>query len=172
MFDKTNIIMSRMIINGIVITGSTSSIVMQGGKVFVNGVQVGADTTNDPDKKRTVTVTVDDVAHTFTEPVILKIEAISVSSVDSSSAPVEIKGDVGNVRTTSGDVDISGSVSGDVQTTSGNVTAPGNVRQVKTTSGNVTVHGDVSGDVGTVSGDVRAQKITGKCTSVTGSIRV
>lgn len=62
------------------------------------------------------------------------VEKIDIDCCDTLS----VKGNVGKVRTTSGDIEISGDVDGDVQTVSGSVYC-----------------GNVDGDVQTVSGDIR-----------------
>jgi hypothetical protein len=68
-------------------------------------------------------------------------------------ATLKVSGNVNKLRTTSGDVEITGDVMGDIQTTSGDVEC-GNVKAgIITTSGDVEC-GDVGGRIQTVSGDV------------------
>lgn len=51
---------------------------------------------------------------------------------------IHVNGNVGKIKTTSGDIDIDGDVSGDVQTVSGDIDC-----------------GNIGGDASTVSGDIR-----------------
>jgi hypothetical protein len=64
----------------------------------------------------------------------------SLNSLNTVSGYVAVAGDVGDIKTTSGDVRVNQSCFGDVQTVSGDVQAGGNI------AGNVrTVSGDIKG---------------------------
>ena len=68
---------------------------------------------------------------------------------------LSISGDVNSVKTSSGDVEISGSNSG----------------SVKTSSGEVEIGGNVGGDVETSSGNVRCGNIQGRVSTNSGNIK-
>ena len=63
----------------------------------------------------------------------------SLNSLNTVSGHVAVAGDVGDIKTTSGDVRVGQSCFGDVQTVSGDVEA----------------HGAINGNVRTVSGDIK-----------------
>lgn len=56
---------------------------------------------------------------------------------DSQTVIVEVKGDVGTVKTMSGDVKVTGNVD-EVETMSGDVRAGGNITKARTMSGDIT----------------------------------
>jgi hypothetical protein len=64
-----------------------------------------------------------------------------------TSSNVVVHGNAGDVRSTDGDVEIGGTVTG----------------SVKTEDGNVTIAGDVHGDVKTEDGNIHTREIKGKC---------
>lgn len=108
-------------INGVKISGNVtgSNVVVINGKVFVNGKDVTPDT-----KEINIDV----------QGNIEKLEVDACSKIT-------ITGDVHNVKTQSGDVDISGNVNGNIQTMSGDVDC-----------------GNVSGSISTMSGDVKHKR--------------
>lgn len=108
--------MNKITINGVLITGGRN-ITMRNGKVLVDGVDVTPDT-----KEISVVINGD----------VEKLEA-------DSCLKISITGDVGSVKTLSGDVDISGTINGYVQTMSGDVKCGGSI----------------NGSVSTMSGDIR-----------------
>lgn len=109
--------MNTIIINGNTYSGN--SIVVSNGKVIINGKDVT------PDSKE----------------IYIKVEGnIEELKVDSCNK-VEIVGDVSNVKTQSGDVEISGNVGGSIQTMSGDVDC-----------------GNVGGSISTMSGDVKHRR--------------
>jgi autotransporter translocation and assembly factor TamB len=110
--------MNTIRINGMSISASGNLSVIN-GKVFVNGVDVT------PESKEINIVVTGNVEE-------LKVDACS---------KVSITGEVGNIKTQSGDVDISGNVGGSVQTMSGDVDC-----------------GNISGSVSTMSGDVKHRR--------------
>ena len=67
---------------------------------------------------------------------------------------VTVNGDVGSLRTVSGDITVNGSTG-----------------SIQSTSGDVEVKGDVVGNVQTVSGDVSCKKIEGHARTVSGDIK-
>jgi hypothetical protein len=126
--------MSSITINGNTYSGN--NIVVTNGKVFVNGKDVT------PDSKH-ITITVEG-----------NVDEIKVDVCSG----VSILGNVKNINTTSGDVIVTGEVSGSVETTSGDVEIGGNVTgNVETTSGDVECQ-NISGSVSTVSGDIKHRR--------------
>ena len=83
--------------------------------------------------------------------VIGNIEELNVDNCKT----ISVKGNVGNIKTTSGDVCVS--------ETSYNIV---------TTSGDVNVTNDIKGFVNTISGDVLAKNIHGNVATVSGDISV
>lgn len=82
------------------------------------------------------------------------INGETVLTVESKNIEVNIVGDVENLQTTSGDINVEGVVNG----------------SVKTVSGDIQVKGGVTGDVQTVSGDVKSPQISGNVKTVSGNI--
>ena len=109
--------MSTISINGNTYSGN--SIVVTNGKVIINGKDVT------PDSKEINIKGDGDIDE-------LKVDACN---------KVEITGDVSNVKTQSGDVEISGNVTGSIQTMSGDVDC-----------------GTVGGSISTMSGDVKHRR--------------
>ena len=71
---------------------------------------------------------------------------------------IVIEGKVNNVSSTSANIEVKGDVDGNVTTTSGDINVRGNVgKNVTTTSGDVEC-GNVGGDVKTISGDIEYKK--------------
>ena len=125
--------MNYININGKVIT-SKGNISISGNKIIIDG----ADQT--PDSK-VINIQIDgDVQN-------LKVDYCE---------RITISGNVGDLQTTSGDVEC-GNVNGDVTSTSGDIECNNVGRGVKTTSGDVKC-GTVSGDVKTLSGDIKHRK--------------
>ena len=106
-----------VIINGVVYNGNNLSI--RGNKVIIDGKDVT------PDSK-SIQINVDSNIHTL--------------EVDNCEK-ITVTGNVGNVKTLSGDVDITGDVSGSIQTMSGDVDC-----------------GSIGGSVSTMSGDIKHRK--------------
>ena len=108
-------------INGVIISGDISgnSIVVRNGKVIIDGKDVT------PDGKE-INISVEG-----------NINELKIDSCEKFS----ITGNVGNVSTKSGDVDISGDVNGSIQTMSGDVDCY-----------------NVGGSISTKSGDVKHRK--------------
>lgn len=111
--------MSFIIINGKPYVGSNVSV--QNGKVIVDG----KDVTPDIDSKEII-VTVDG-----------NIQELNVDSCNK----VTVNGNVVNLKTISGDVDVSGNVSGPIKTISGDVDC-----------------GNVGGSINTTSGDIKYKR--------------
>lgn len=86
--------------------------------------------------------------------IIINIDGnIESLSVDCCQA-VSITGDVDNVKTSSGDIDIKGNVKNGIQTASGDIQC-GNVEgNISTKSGDITVTGSINGNCSTMSGDI------------------
>ena len=106
-----------IIINGNNYSGN--NVIISNGKVIIDGKDVTPDSKN-------IEIKVDG-----------NIEQLSVDACNK----VEITGNVSNVKTKSGDVDISGDVSGSIQTMSGDVDC-----------------GNVGGSISTMSGDVKNKR--------------
>jgi hypothetical protein len=88
---------------------------------------------------------------------IVHVDGKEVTYPQSPTLHIEIRGNVDNVNTASGDITIHGQVNGNVDTASGDVRC-GNVGgNVDTASGDVSC-GNVSGNVETVSGDIHRKK--------------
>jgi hypothetical protein len=64
---------------------------------------------------------------------------------------------VNKISTISGDVDMKGSVNGDINTTSGDVDCGEVKGSIKTVSGDISC-GSVGGNVSTLSGDIKNKK--------------
>jgi len=120
-----------------VITGA-KTIVNKNGKTYVDGKLLDdLDINKMPEKEINITITGD-------------IERLEVDYCER----IQVNGSVKRINTTSGDVEVSGNVDGDVETVSGDVDIEGNVDgNVKTVSGDVECL-DVSGSVSTMSGDI------------------
>ena len=110
--------MNVVTINGkTIITQNTGNIVMTGDRILIDGK---------------------DVTPVDTKEITVNIEG-NVESLDIAYAKsIEIKGNVHDVRSTSGNISVTGDVTGDVKSTSGDVRC-----------------GNVSGSVKTVSGDIK-----------------
>ena len=122
---------SSISINGVSYKGGNISII--GNKVIIDGKD------QTPDSKE------------------IKIEVngdIEELSVDYASE-ISIKGNVDNVRTSSGDVTINGVVKNNIQTS----------------SGDVEIDGDVTGGINTSSGDVKCGKVSGNVRTMSGDIK-
>lgn len=119
-----------IIINGKKISGN--NIVINNGKVIIDGVD------QTPEGK---------------EINIVCEQAVNKIEVDYCNT-IQAKGNVGSLVTTSGDVEVSGNIEGDVQCTSGDVEAA-----------------DIHGSVKTVSGDVDAGRIIGSVTTMSGDVK-
>lgn len=109
-------------INGNIVGGNISGrdIIISNNRVIVNGKDVT------PDAKE-INITV--------EGAVDKLEVDACNSL-------KINGNCGSVKTTSGDVDLTGDITGSVQTTSGDVEAGGSI----------------GGSVSTTSGDIKSRK--------------
>ncbi len=79
-------------------------------------------------------------------------------TVDEPRINIAITGDVGSIDGV-GDVDITGNVTGDIDTSSGNIEVGGDVGgDIDCACGNVTVRGQVKGDVECSCGNVKVGK--------------
>ena len=122
--------MSVIVIGGNAYSGN--SVVVTNGKVIIDGKDVT------PDAKEINISVQGDVAE-------LKVDACN---------KVSVTGNVGSFSGRTGDVEISGDVSGDVQTTTGEVSC-----------------GAVSGSVSTSTGDVDCVSVGGSVSTKTGDIK-
>lgn len=120
-------------INGKIFYGNSISI--SRNKVIVDGVEV---TDEDVVNSKTVNITVEGNLQSIEADYVNQVEVKgTVGSIETTSGDVHCKDVSGDVNTTSGDVDVEGYVNGSIQTMSGNVicgTVEGNV---KTMSGNI-----------------------------------
>lgn len=110
---------NQISINGSAIVSGSKNITIVGNRIIVDGIDVT------PDSKD-INITVNG-----------NIESLDVDCCDK----INIVGAVAKVRTTSGDINISGNVTGDVKSTSGDIKC-----------------GQISGSVKTVSGDIKNKK--------------
>lgn len=129
--------LSRIVVNGRVITNTGGGVVeIYDGKVMVNGKPV-EDLNSLPDK--VVNITIDGDVES------LHVDCCSTLSVD---------GNVKTLKSGSGDVTVSGNVSGNISTGSGDVNCC-NVEEGDVTTGSGDVHCiKVGGRVSTGSGDI------------------
>lgn len=129
--------LNRIVVNGRVITNTGGGVVeIYDGKVVVNGKPV-EDLNGLPDK--VVNITIDGDVES------LHVDCCSTVSVD---------GNVKTVKSGSGDVTVSGNVSGNISTGSGDVNCC-NVEEGDVTTGSGDVHCiNVGGRVSTGSGDI------------------
>lgn len=92
------------------------------------------------------------------------------SAIIKGKVTIEIKGNVGNVSTTFGDISVDGSCA-DVESSSGDISINGDAKNVSTSSGDINVEGSISGNAETVSGNVKAGKIIGNVKTISGNIK-
>lgn len=112
--------MSTVIVNGVVIqTSGRGNVTVRGSRIIVDGKDVT------PDSKE-INIVVNG-----------NIEKVEVDACDR----ISVTGDVGNIHAQSGDVDVTGNVTGSVQTMSGDVDC-----------------GNISGSVSTMSGDIKHRR--------------
>ena len=79
-------------------------------------------------------------------------------TVDEPRINITITGDVGSIEGV-GDVDITGNVTGDIDTSSGNIEVGGDVGgDIECACGSVTVRGQVKGDIECSCGNVKVGK--------------
>lgn len=111
-------ILSTVVINGVTIQGGNNVSIVN-GKVVIDG----KDAT--PDAKE-ISIVVNGAVN--------RLEADACNTIS-------VTGDVGNIKTLSGDVDVSGDVSGSVQTMSGDVSC-----------------GSIAGSASSMSGDIKQRR--------------
>lgn len=79
-------------------------------------------------------------------------------TVDDPHITIAVTGDVGSIDGV-GDINVSGNVGGEINTSSGNIEVGGNVDgDIDCSCGNVTVKGHVKGDVDCACGNVKVGK--------------
>ena len=113
--------MASISVNGVTIFGSGRSVVIRDGKVIIDDKDVT------PADAKEISIMVNGNVD--------KVEADACQTIS-------VTGEVGNVKTLSGDVTVTGDVKGSVQTMSGDVDCGGSV----------------AGSVSTMSGDVKHRK--------------
>jgi len=137
MFKKLfkNIGMNKVTINGKTITTSgVGSVSIINGEVFINGKK------QDTGDAKEINISI--------EGNVEKLKAPGCNTIT-------VSGDVTDLSTSSGDVEVAGNVLAGIQCSSGDVEVEGDVSgSIQTSSGNVKC-GDVEGDVNTISGNVR-----------------
>ena len=84
----------------------------------------------------------------------ISIQSEHIDSLEVESGSIMVEGDVGRVKTTHGDVEVTGDVSGGIETV----------------HGDVGISGNVTGDVKTTQGDIECRKIEGSASTVQGDI--
>jgi len=94
---------------------SGNSVVVSGNKVIIDGKDVT------PDSKEIIISVVGNISE-------LKVDVCN---------KLQIRGDVGNIKTQSGDVDVTGHVTGSIQTMSGDVNCNYVGGSISTMSGNI-----------------------------------
>lgn len=123
--DLKNILIKIKKMSIISINGNTyigNSVAISNGKVFIDGKEASCDGKDSKEINITVNGNIDE----------LKVDACN---------KVLVTGDVFNIHTQSGDVDVSGNVKGGIQTMSGDVDC-----------------GDIGGSISTMSGDIKHRK--------------
>ena len=127
-------------INGMTITTGGKSIVVNNGKVIVDGKPIGL---NKDDK-------------------VFKIEVhgdVDVLDVDVCEY-IKVVGNVGDVKTSQGDIDIEGDVMDTVTNSQGNIKIGGDLNgNAKNSMGSIKAGGDIFGDPKTSMGDIKGKKI-------------
>ncbi len=113
--------MSKITINDVIIDGINNNVIISDNKVIINGLDVT------PDSKI----------------INISIEGdINTLSVD-SCRKIDVIGNIGSIKTTSGDVSIEGYINGSIQTMSGDVKCGGSVNGgVTTMSGDILYYKD------------------------------
>lgn len=122
--------MSNFNLNGTVITAK--SIVITNGKVILDGKDVT------PDGKE----------------INISVEGDVESMEIDACSTIKISGNTGNIKTSVGDVEVSGAVNGSVQTQSGDINC-----------------GDVGGNASTQAGDIDCGSVKGNVSTMAGDIR-
>lgn len=116
-----NIVGGNLVINGQTIytsdDGGDMNVTSRNGKVYVNGVEL-----RDLPEEKNIT---------------LRIKGNVAGSVTTVSGEVQVVGNVGVIKTTSGDVTVGSNVEGSVSTVSGDVEAFTIQGNVKTVSGDI-----------------------------------
>jgi cytoskeletal protein CcmA (bactofilin family) len=84
----------------------------------------------------------------------ISIQSEHIDSLEVESGSIMVEGNVGKLKTTHGDVEVTGDVSGGVETV----------------DGDVEISGNVTGDVTTTQGDIECRKIEGSASTVQGDI--
>lgn len=137
--------MAQISFNGKTYTGNTVEV--KNNKVFVDGVEVN---TGD-DKKSFWSSLKSSEKKEFNFTIEGDVQNLNIDN----GGYVIVKGNVGDVKMVSGNVEVEGYVQGNITTTSGDVEVHGDVSgNIKTVSGDVDVEGKASGSVNTVSGDI------------------
>jgi len=126
-------------INGVEYRGNSVQVI--NGKIIVDGVEVTRLSNEERGRRIDVRVTG------------------NVESISGDIDHIVVEKDVGSAKTSSGDIEIKGSVRGSVSSTSGDITIGGDVAgDAKSVSGSIDVSGMVGGDATTVSGDIKYKK--------------
>lgn len=107
-----------------------------GGNSVINGNVVGGDLIISSEGSRVI-INGQEYDTGSTMPITIIVEGNVTGRVETASGDVEVEGNVGNVKTMSGDVTVEASVSGDVSTMSGDVRAASIAGNVKTMSGDI-----------------------------------
>ena len=124
-----------LIINGTTIGHGKNNIVVINGKVYADGTDVT------PDSKE-ISITIEG-----------NLEHLEVDYC----SKISIKGDVGSIKSASGDIDITGNVNSGIQTASGDVECSDVHGSIKSMSGDISCE-NVAGSVSTMSGNIKHRK--------------
>ena len=123
--------MATMIINNVNYSGK--NIIATKGKIFIDGQEI--DTVN---QKIDITIQGD-------------VENIDIDFCTS----INITGNVTSLKSTSGDIHVTGNI----------------MKSVHSTSGNIEIEGNVDGDAQSTSGDIKCNNISGAVKTVSGNIK-
>ena len=129
--------MSQITINGVTISNKGNNISIINGRIMVDGINVT------PENQKEIKIEV--------------IGDLNSLSCDMCQELV-VRGDVRDLTSISGDVEVKGEVRGNVETTSGDVTCGNIGGHVETTSGDVDCEGNIGEKVSTVSGNIKYKK--------------
>lgn len=117
------------------VSGKSISII--NGKVIIDGVDVTPDSKN------------------ISIEIIGNVDNVEVGACNQ----IKVQGDVNKLKGGVSEVEITGSVTGDVTTSTGDVRIRGNVTgDVQTSTGDVEIDGTVGGSVKTSTGDIKHRK--------------
>ena len=95
----------------------------------------------------------------------------NVNSITTSSGDIDILGSVNtSLSTSSGEIKIEKGVNGNVSSNSGDIEVNGNANNIKTTSGEIKIKGEVNGYIETSSGNVTCGNVNSSIQTSSGDV--